>query len=526
MDGKALCWKTGLISHAVLAAGLLISVSLGPIPVMAEEVGRVYLGTLNSAADYRQVAFQDEAADEASDDKADDTAGAATPPARQTPTQGQAPARPPASVNRPPAPAPGTTTQLPPPSQTQYAQTSLQVPSRQPSYGFNRLANSPQMIGDNPFTGQQGFFTANDVGGSLIDGGSLDTFVSHPAQGGLRVNLAESGSPLVQDRGIFEYRRFSNVADVRFLGSTPEADRETVGFDRILVGLEKAVFDSTSIEVRLPFYTSLDGDVFFQSQGNGNTATNSTETQTFIGNINFVLKQALMERRKFYVSGGMALTLPTSDGFSTNLQINDNAFDLVDLGGAPTTANLQLDMTASQTNETVNLTPFLAAIWTPNQDWIIQGFFQVDVPLNSSTVNFISNSAVNGTAVGVIQDTAEISQQTLARLNIGVSRWLTTGTFLRSPYTLSFTFEAHYTTSLNEADIVGPFQITNDLGGGIPLLLAGNRENRVDTTNLVIGLPLTFSRVQITNAVAFPVTEGPGDKVFDAEYALLVGIVY
>lgn len=112
--------------------------------------------------------------------------------------------------------------------------------------------------------------------------------------------ITENESPRPQDRVFTTYNYFNNVNGSLNPPGVRQADvhRETVGFEKTLLE------GDASIGLRVPFFEFSGGD---GTLGQGN-----------IGDLTFISKYALINDRSTgnVLSGGLALTVPTGDGFT------------------------------------------------------------------------------------------------------------------------------------------------------------------------------------------------------------------
>ena len=80
--------------------------------------------------------------------------------------------------------------------------------------------------------------------------------------------------------------------------------------------------------------------------------------------------------------------------------------------------------------------------------------------------------------------------------------------------------EMHYTTSLDNADMIGPTAAAPNLGLGSDVGF-GNTANRIDLLDTVLAVQTVLERTLITNAFVVPIRSG-SDRVYDFEYSLSV----
>lgn len=176
--------------------------------------------------------------------------------------------------------------------------------------------------------------------------------VPNPGMGGVvgLITIAEDNNPLPRDRFIFNYDYFDNVP------LTPNG----IPVNRYQFGVEKTFFDGwTSLEVRVPFASTLNSTVGVLSDG----------TNTEFGNIRLAAKALLVRRSAINISTGVAVYLPTADDFNMNA---GNGTNLVHVA-----------------NRSVQLSPYLAALYTPTDRFFAQAWlgFVFDTNRNTVTVN-------------------------------------------------------------------------------------------------------------------------------------------
>ena len=383
---------------------------------------------------------------------------------------------------------------------------------------------APNMIGDT---------NAGGCGALTIEG-QLAAFVQHPTFSCSRMNIAENNSAVVHDRIFFTYRHFHNASDVSVFDNMPLGGANSLDINRYTLGFEKKIGGRSSIEVRMPINHELSSDLSF-SQVNGASNLPLTDTDTSIGNLGVIFKQALCDRPTFYVSGGVGVNIPTAPDVTMQGHISDPAFAILDGDGNPlipeaSYPSILYNFTSKVENETVNLQPFLGCVWTPTDCFFTQGFLQIDVPLNKSgaALDQYLNVGDNGTVPGTGSDyqtesgTASLAQQTLMRLNAGMGLWLYRDVCRQRA--LALTCEVHYTTTLQDADIVGPFDVTPPIpayGISGTTLSVGNLRNRTDVVNLTTGVPITLGKLTVYNGLSVPVSGGD-NRGFDCEYTLIL----
>ena len=205
--------------------------------------------------------------------------------------------------------------------------------------------------------------------------------VPSPSAGGAvgRTKIADDNNPMPRDRFIFNFDYFNNVP----LTATG------VDVRRYSLGFEKTFFDRlTSIEVRLPFASTLNSDI---------VADGITNTHTEIGDVHVTLKALLWRSKTFNIASGLGIGLPTAD--DTRVRLADGT-DLVRIN-----------------NQAVILTPFAAVLFTPNDRFFAQAWYEVSFDANGNPV--LTNPDFTGlTGAGKLND------QTLMQFDAQVGYWL------------------------------------------------------------------------------------------------------
>lgn len=314
------------------------------------------------------------------------------------------------------------------------------------------LARVPSMFGD--------FF-----GGGRPRSGTLTQNRRAPPRGGAAVRLvkiAENYTPVPRNRLFATYHFFNDVFD----GEIGDVNRYVAGFESTYWD------DMRSIEVRCPFAHTLDSRQL-------DDPVNAKNTE--FGNINVTLKNVLLSRDDWLLSGGVGFSLPTAD---------DN--QVARPGDLREILRVQ--------NEAVHLLPFLGLIATPSDKLFVQSFFQLDVDANGSSVRG-DLMAMNLQPIGVIQD------PTLMFLDLSVGYWLYDDPCAGCVTGVASIVEVHYTTTLNESDLI-------DQAG----FLVGDLSNRFDILNLTLGTHFEFKdRYSLRPGFVIPLRDGD-DRQFDFEF--------
>jgi hypothetical protein len=416
---------------------------------------------------------------------------------------------------------------------------------------------SPNMIGDllNAYHSVS-FFVNRSAGAGFINSVGSTSLVN-PA-------VADNNSPVPMDRVYFRYNHFANalaVAGASSQAPVPIAPGVFQGFttsqfynsDMYTFGLEKTFFDRrVSLELRLPFYTSLSPNLdlsygqltssnlvpsgipgvpgsFYQTAATpANTLGNSS---TQFGDITLIFKWLFYRNDWLWLSGGLAGTAPT--GPDSNVRVTDF-----------------LDTIRFREfhirNQTWSASPFLSALLTPTDRLFGQAFLQYDIPLNDSAITYSETvqqtptapllMAGNGTLAPPFTVRDHIHEQSLLHVDLGTGYWLYRDRQARWLTGFAPSTELHYTTTLQDADVVTlPGDMTAHLvpaqhrfvtNPPPPAPTVGNLRNRVDILDLTLGTTFEFaSRTRLATAFAIPL-RGADNRTFDWEFLLQLNYYY
>jgi hypothetical protein len=324
------------------------------------------------------------------------------------------------------------------------------------------LAGTPNMFGD----------FLNLGGQIVVDDMIAGAHAAAPLLGGARrVKICENNSSLPQDRVYFMYNHFENalVADASQFVVDPA--RRGFAVDRYTVGLEKTFRDQLwSAELRMPFTGQLD----FQT-------TNFSTTGGQIGNLALILKRKIYENECTVMAAGLGLDFPTGSDAYGHVNITDWRIH----------------------NQAVHLAPYIGLLRTPNDCFFWQAFLQIDVPLNGNAVDY-DDLYTGAGRFGILDD------QTLLFGDLELGYWLYRNPCACRLTGLAAVLEFHYAATLQDADIV--------TGAGTMTSFAfGNAANRVDETNVTVGLHSEFANRTLCRVGAvFPLSWGD-NRSFDTE---------
>ena len=381
--------------------------------------------------------------------------------------------------------------------------------------GSNR-ASIPYMVGDVPGGGK----------GELRVQGGTSVLVEHPTFGGSRLNIAENNSPVAADRVYANYRHFENATDINVLSFGTVGGRSSLNVDTFTFGIEKKVTDSSSFEFRLPISEQLTSNIAIAQTTGPQIAIPLSDRNTTVGNLGMIYKLALLSSDDWHFSSGVALNLPTAPDVRVQYTVNDPQFPITNQAGQiGQTVALNYRLNTVSSNETVNLSPFFSAYWQPQGRLYGLGFVQVDTPLNQSTVQSDGATSINGQQVLAFNRTNQVNQQTLLRGNLGMGAWLWKGRTDRTIHSCSILSEFHYTSSLNDADVVGPIVVARDLGNGNSILNFGNTAGRVDLLNAVLGVQTVVGKTVFVHGFVAPLRSG-ADKAYDFEYSFAMNRLF
>ncbi|WP_166821545.1 hypothetical protein [Thalassoroseus pseudoceratinae] len=361
--------------------------------------------------------------------------------------------------------------------------------------------------------------------------------------------------------------------------------------------LEKTLFDGlASVAVRVPFADTLSSDldlVSGQLSGSPDISTNfgainandirpginATPGQTLgfddveFQDIQLILKGILYQSadRRWTVSGGLGVTAPTGPDLNvrvTDFSVDDFAFNRYlgtgsDLtfaifnpdGSAAPSQNLailqgvfplaidQRVRTFDIENETWGVSPFMAFTAVPTNRWYFNGFWQLDVPVNSSSWTYTERDVdLQGVLPGASENfeqfsnsqSGEIDDQVLMHLDLGGGYWHYRDPCAKYVTGLASLLELHYTTTLNDADIINvasePIRGDTFNADGTQRQFEqspriGNIGNRVDILDLSVGAhTLIGSNMLLTTGYNVPLRDGEFDRTFDGEFSVILNV--
>jgi hypothetical protein len=496
------------------------------------------------------------------------------PPGPQTP---QAPTPPAPTEPTPPTPPPSPTVDI-----------SALAPERSLAGEGATAAFAPNMIGDLLYGSRSIFF---DYQSGITGPGA--TSITNP-------KVSENNSPLPRDRVYFRFNHFNDALSLTGASSQKGIDPQSgafgfspltkkYDFEAYTLGGEKTFFDNLmSVELRVPFRTSL------ASQLTLNTATITSvdppatpganprfhgffsldqtlgHEATEFDNLSVILKAAPYQTRRLVLSGGLGIGIPTAP--DTKVIVRDFVpFTLFpNIFPVARTREFHVD------NDTWSLSPYLSVLATPSDRFFTQGFLQFDFPVNNSRATFRESATEPGlrgtdvvndpTGLGALQlalvqalqarrlgfqlppinQSAKIDEQTLMHVDLGLGYWVTRDPEARWIRGIAPTLELHYTTTLENADVItfardgflkpvsanqlsqaaanlqanpSPANILNAINKIFERPpTVGNLRNRVDILDLTVGSTfLLGERATLATGFAFPLRTGD-NRTFDWEF--------
>ena len=245
-----------------------------------------------------------------------------------------------------------------------------------------------------------------------------------------------------------------------------------------------------------------------------------------------IFKGLVYQSSRLAVSGGLGVGIPTVP--DTRYRVTDFLGDASD-----NDIEIQRQRTFEISNDTWSMSPFVAVLYTPTPRLYAQGFLQLDVPVNKSTIRYSEVALINTEPTELqfnpLYVDSSIREQTLLQTHLGVGYWLEKqpGSFLSG---IVPTLELHYTTTLDNADIVTLPLATKGSGlavvgpNGTPIAepnpTVGNLRNRLDFLDMTVGSTFVFGdRATIASGVSFPL-RGGDNRTYSWEYQLQINYYF
>jgi hypothetical protein len=320
---------------------------------------------------------------------------------------------------------------------------------------------------------------------------ALLVFVPTPGSGGGvgRQKVAENTSPIPRDRVFINHSTFTGV---------PFTSRG-VNVYRFAPGIERSFYEQqASLEVRLPFASTLDSDI--------NAAFGPGTNSTQFGNIVTTLKALVRQTPTSAMAVGVSLTAPTANDLSVHVD------------GTPFLAIK---------NESLHVMPFIGGTNFGGR-WFSQWYLQGDMDTTGSPV-YIRN-----VMTGQVERTGVLHDAPMLYASLSGGYWIyqkghraasfvsTPGkTVKRTVYTggggitgLAPIMEFHFNRSLDKSEVIrsGPIELRS--------------ASDFSLTNLVLGGVATFGTGgSVTVAWGTPII-GQDDRQFDNEVRVMLEYEY
>jgi len=310
--------------------------------------------------------------------------------------------------------------------------------------------------------------------------------VSAPlAGGGRRLKISENNKALPMDRVYFMFHHFHNVVDSHPNTNFPFGGTSSP-INRYTIGLEKTFLQGRwSVDLRLPFAEKYCADAdALRMEGDS------------MGDFALVVKRLLWSCETSAAAIGLGIDTPTGSDMGGSLFDNPFVFK----------------------NDAVHLSPFVGFLVAPTDMCYFQMFLEVDVPTSGNEFELFEPSTNQMESLGQLDD------QTLFQLDVTAGWWFYRDSGGGGLTGLGSIFEFHYTTTVDDADVLDvPVSAPNITGGRWRF---GNLLNRLDVANFAAGLhALIHENTTLRVACVFPAVTRY-DNPFDAEVHVSVNRYY
>jgi len=292
-----------------------------------------------------------------------------------------------------------------------------------------------------------------------------------------RRRISKNSSVLPSDRLIFSYQHFHNALAVESVHPVTGGSRRVLNLDRMTIGFEKTFFNGrSSIDVRLPVNSRFDVATTDLELSNGR-----------LGNASLLLKHLYFESDTISLGIGLGIDAPTgSDGHvvlpNTEVVIGNDAFHAL---------------------------PYLGLLFTPTDNFVVQAFAQVDIPLNGNEIEIMTPSS--GSIYGTFDE------RELLFLSLSAAHWLFQDPDAAHLNGLAALLELHYSTSLDDGGRVTLVAVTDSYDLRDP---SGVYQN----LNMATGMQAQVGMTEFRAAVVLPLLDG--NRPFDAEFLFQVNRRY
>lgn len=293
-----------------------------------------------------------------------------------------------------------------------------------------------------------------------------------------RRRISANSSVMPTDRLIFSYQHFENALSAETSHPVAGDSRHVLDLDRTTIGFEKTFFASRwSLDVRLPVMSRFDV-----------TARDFTLTNGRLGNASLLLKHLWYETDALALGVGLGLDAPTGSDGHIRLPFSE----------------------VTIANDSYHALPYLGLLFAPTDNYTVQAFAQLDIPLNGNEVEVQTPS--DGSFFG------GFNEQELLFLSLSTTRWLYQNPDASHLRSLAALLEFHYTTSLEDSQ---PVTIAAN-GNAYELR---NPFNIINMLNMTAGMQAQVGMTDFRVAAVVPLLGGES-RPFDAEFMLQVNRRY
>ncbi|OYW13552.1 MAG: hypothetical protein B7Z55_16675 [Planctomycetales bacterium 12-60-4] len=257
---------------------------------------------------------------------------------------------------------------------------------------------------------------------------------------------------------------------------------------RFTPGFEKTFLDGrASWELRAPFASTLSTNISTDGLSDGGNGE--------FGNLTNYFKYLFTFDDTWAYAVGMGVSAPTGD--DVNLLTPDGA------------TVLQIR------NDSFHVLPFLASLYTPNNQLFVQTFIQYDFDTNGNRVS-LSDVDLNGLPTGALQQIGRANDSTFLYMSCSAGYWMYRDYSGQGRITgFAPMMELHYNQSLQGQDVV----IGSNNAGSIYQIGTGSRNLQV--INLTMGATTLLGRSgSLTAAYVTPLGNNL-DQQFNGELRLL-----
>lgn len=363
------------------------------------------------------------------------------------------------------------------------------------------LADAPAMLG-HFYGGGITVLGTTATGGMLLPDTVLLTHgdADVPLAGGCgRTHVAENNKALTHDRIYVRFNRYNQASrlDVTYdsLDSDDRRAQRRSTIDTCTLAAEKTFGDGLwSLEARMPFAGATD----FQTEQVDLEYGSFSVDGGSVGNMALILKRMMRLDARGSVVAGLGVDLPTGSSAKGHVDLTEYVIH----------------------NDAVHFLPYAGFLIAPTNQVFLQGFAQLDVPLNGQRVSVDDKFPHLFPEDWILgpEEIGRYTEQTLLHLDLSLGRWVVQDP--GSPLLTGFAVigELHYTTTVNDSDSVSTSRTVHDPNALVTThLWFANPGNRVDHMNLTLGLHTEWRNNTIARiGSVFPLRLG-SDRPFATE---------